>query len=603
MAVSLGSNIQSLQAQRRLGEASSSLSSVYERLASGSRITRAKDDAAGLSIASSLGNKARVLNRAAQNIGDANSLLTIADSALAQVGDVLTRMTELAQQAANGTFSSNQRASLNKEYELLGREIQRIANVTTFNGLNLLQGSKAARARETSDMGAGSTTLGGISVDGRFQVSSSTVLRNRVWIRDSVSGAVNEVTLGDLDSSVEGAAVLANGDAIISYVDGASGEAVLARFSQATGTLTQLGTSSQGVYSALAVSADGSAAAFALGGSRFGVMDLNTGTVRLEAASMPSVTRISISANGSFAAAMTSVGAYLFDTGDAASTPTRTFLSGTGGAQSFGVANDGTYYMRSTGNFTGQNAAAVGQIFSYNIRSASYSQLTNLTSANTMSSTSATLSSDGSSLYFISADNAFTGENTLGRRQLIKFDLIDRGFSQLTNITAASGDTSLSTNSFVSADGARVFSMGISVIYEYDTTPEASRFDIEVGFGTQGGITASVRAALSAVRGIGALTLSNVLLSRATLDRMRSNSEAIAESRGIVGAGLSRLQVAGNLTGAQRDAAISAQGRISDADVAGESAALIRLQISQQAAASVLAQANQAPALALRLLS
>jgi flagellin len=603
MAVSLGSNIQSLQAQRRLGEASSSLSSVYERLASGSRITRAKDDAAGLSIASSLGNKARVLNRAAQNIGDANSLLTIADSALAQVGDVLTRMTELAQQAANGTFSSNQRASLNKEYELLGREIKRIANVTTFNGLSLLQGSKAARARETSEMGVGSTTLGGVSVDGRFQVSSSTVVTNRVWIRDSVSGAVNEVTLGDLDSSVEGAAVLANGDAIISYVDGASGEAVLARFSQATGTLTQLGTSSQGVYSALAVSADGSAAAFALGGSRFGVMDLNTGTVRLEAASMPSVTRISISANGSFAAAMTGVGAYLFDMGDAAATPTRTFLSGTGGAQSFGVANDGTYYMRSTGNFTGQNAAAVGQIFSYNIRSASYSQLTNLTSANTMSSTSATLSSDGSSLYFISADNAFTGENTLGRRQLIKFDLIDRGFSQLTNITAASGDTSLSTNSFVSADGARVFSMGTSVIYEYDTTPEASRFDIEVGFGTQGGITASVRAALSAVRGIGALTLSNVLLSRATLDRMRSNSEAIAESRGIVGAGLSRLQVAGNLTGAQRDAAISAQGRISDADVAGESAALIRLQISQQAAASVLAQANQAPALALRLLS
>src|SRR3982751_6540968 len=102
MALTLGSNISSLKAQRILGNTSDALSKTYERLSSGQRINHASDDAAGLAIADSLKANARVAAVAVRNANDGISTISIADAALGEVGNVLARLAELAEQSVNG---------------------------------------------------------------------------------------------------------------------------------------------------------------------------------------------------------------------------------------------------------------------------------------------------------------------------------------------------------------------------------------------------------------------------------------------------------------------------------------------------------------------
>ncbi len=141
MAITLGSNIASLQAQRRLSGATDSLNGVYERLSSGQRINKASDDAAGLAIADSLRASQRVASVAIRNSNDGISVIAIADSALGEIGNVLSRLAELSEQSANGVFSSTQRSALANEFIALSSEIERIAATTQFNGVTLLSGT------------------------------------------------------------------------------------------------------------------------------------------------------------------------------------------------------------------------------------------------------------------------------------------------------------------------------------------------------------------------------------------------------------------------------------------------------------------------------
>ena len=140
MPITVGSNIASLKAQRTLGISSDKLARTYEKLSSGQRINRASDDAAGLAIADALTAKARIAAVAVRNANDGISTIGIADSALGQVGNVLTRLAELSEQSANGVFSTSQRSALQNEFTALGSEIERIATTTEFNGVRLLSG-------------------------------------------------------------------------------------------------------------------------------------------------------------------------------------------------------------------------------------------------------------------------------------------------------------------------------------------------------------------------------------------------------------------------------------------------------------------------------
>lgn len=140
MSVTINTNIAALNAQRRLGSTTSQLSKTFEKLSSGLRIVRASDDAAGLAIADSLKADQRIASVAIRNANDGVSLISIADGALSEIGNVLTRMAELSEQSANGTLSVTQRSALQAEFGALASEIERIAQTTEFNGLSLLSG-------------------------------------------------------------------------------------------------------------------------------------------------------------------------------------------------------------------------------------------------------------------------------------------------------------------------------------------------------------------------------------------------------------------------------------------------------------------------------
>jgi flagellin len=141
MAITIGSNISSLQAQRRLAVTSEALNGTFLKLSSGQRINKASDDAAGLAIADALRANIRVSQVAVRNANDGISSIGIADASLGDIGNVLSRLAELAEQSSNGTFSVTQRSALSNEFVALSSEIERIAATTEFNGVKLLSGN------------------------------------------------------------------------------------------------------------------------------------------------------------------------------------------------------------------------------------------------------------------------------------------------------------------------------------------------------------------------------------------------------------------------------------------------------------------------------
>ena len=135
---SVNTNIAASIAQDALSKNDRSLNTSMERLSTGKRINGAKDDAAGLAIATRMTSQIRGLEAGMKNAGDAISMISVADGAMVEIGNMLQRMRELALQAANGTTTSADRDYLNTEYQNLIAEIERVAQNTQWNGSDIL---------------------------------------------------------------------------------------------------------------------------------------------------------------------------------------------------------------------------------------------------------------------------------------------------------------------------------------------------------------------------------------------------------------------------------------------------------------------------------
>ncbi len=133
MAIRIYQNVMSLNSQRHLGTSQSQLGKSIERLSSGLRINHAADDASGLAISEKLRGQIAGLQRASMNAQDGISMLQTAEGALGEVSNMLSRIRELAVQASNGTYTSNDRVEIQKEVEQLKDEIDRISTSTEFN--------------------------------------------------------------------------------------------------------------------------------------------------------------------------------------------------------------------------------------------------------------------------------------------------------------------------------------------------------------------------------------------------------------------------------------------------------------------------------------
>lgn len=181
----INTNVASLNAQRNLNSSQGTLNTTLQRLSSGLRINSAKDDAAGLAIATRMDAQARGMTVAIRNANDAISLSQTAEGALGQVKDHLMRMRDLAVQSANATNTSGDRAQLQTEFTELNNEISRIYTQTKFNGLSILAADSGTQtfqvgansgetvAIQTSNISGVYSTVSGASINGATSATSA----------------------------------------------------------------------------------------------------------------------------------------------------------------------------------------------------------------------------------------------------------------------------------------------------------------------------------------------------------------------------------------------------------------------------------------------
>ena len=142
----INTNISANIARDAIGRNDRAMATSMERLSTGLRINSAKDDAAGLAIANRMAGQISGLNMAKRNANDAISMVQTVEGATKEIGSMLVRMRELAVQSASGTYSTDDRAALNLEFIELGKEITRIQEKTTWNGIDVLDQELVASA-------------------------------------------------------------------------------------------------------------------------------------------------------------------------------------------------------------------------------------------------------------------------------------------------------------------------------------------------------------------------------------------------------------------------------------------------------------------------
>lgn len=152
MALTINTNLMAMNAARNLSNSYSMLGTSTSRLSSGMRVNSAADDAAGLAIRELMRADIASLNQGVRNANDAISLIQTADGALGIIDEKLIRMKELAEQAATGTYNSDQRLMIESEYQAMASEITRIANATDFNGVYLLNGALSGDTHDGSKL-------------------------------------------------------------------------------------------------------------------------------------------------------------------------------------------------------------------------------------------------------------------------------------------------------------------------------------------------------------------------------------------------------------------------------------------------------------------
>jgi flagellin len=215
MAMTINTNVMSLNAQRNTANNATTLATTMQRLSSGLRVNSAKDDAAGLAIATRMDTQVRGMNVAIRNANDGISLAQTAEAGMGTITDMLQRMRELAVQASNSTNttgSAGDLAKLNDEYSQLGSEIERALGSVQFNG---------------------QTLLSGVSTDYVFQVGANSGASQQITVSASdisiASGNLAAVFSTGAASALDTSAAATNASAILSAIDDAIADVNTAR--------------------------------------------------------------------------------------------------------------------------------------------------------------------------------------------------------------------------------------------------------------------------------------------------------------------------------------------------------------------------------------
>lgn len=179
------------------------MTTSMERLSTGQRINSAQDDAAGLAIASKMTSSMRGLDQATRNANDAISMLQTADGAAIEISNVLQRMRELAVQYGNGTLTSDDQAAIDTEFTSLQAEVERIADNTTWNGTNIMDGTGGSSGSFTFQVGADDGQTISVSL-GDFNGTTTTTYGSGTTASLSAIVASTATAIADLDTSIAG---------------------------------------------------------------------------------------------------------------------------------------------------------------------------------------------------------------------------------------------------------------------------------------------------------------------------------------------------------------------------------------------------------------
>lgn len=619
MAISIGANIAAQQAQRRLAESSSAQRAVFERLSSGLRINKGSDDAAGLAVSSSLNKDVRVYTQAIRNGNDAISALSVAEGTLNEFTGVLTRLQELATQASNSPFSRTQRVSLDVEGKALTDEFNRLAASTSFNKINLLDGQLGSLSVQLGfgtdasisfALGAGLSRNRGTG----FSSSSATVLSatdgagaivqgdfngdGNLDIVTFNSGGANElyVALGRGDgtfqaqSTVSGligsystaAAGDVNGDGKLDLVAGTTGAVVVftgdgsGGFSTGTSYSTGVNSNtsiflndlnSDGKLDIVGVSGSTAATIFNQGGGVFG-----NGTSYSFFSTLSSVSLVDINGDGILdiaGRAGSGVTRYL-------STRLGTVGGGFGAEQRTALSSSASSIAFGDFNYDGLVDAAVTR--------GSSADIYNGKADGTFSQSGTTLSLGASPSVFRSAD--FDGDGIL--------DLV---VSTSQNLRILNGIGNGTFNGPVNS-GTIAGLATLSVIGDYNN----DGVNDVAGLGFLAGTVVSVRSTTATTTSIQRLNLTTRDAALGTLSLLDAVRQRVSTELSNIGGAQSRIYTALQTLSSTRENSAAAASRITDADVAEESANGVRLAILQQLGASVLAQSTQSQGLVLTLL-
>jgi len=541
----IGTNVSALRSANASASATNMLQTTMERLSTGKRINSAKDDAAGLAIASRMNSQIKSMAVAVRNANDGISLAQTAEGALGEVTNMLQRMKELATQSANGTLGTSERKALQAEVNQLTGQINDIAKTTNFNGLNLLDGSVKDLKLQTGTSGSDkvSISLGEVSTDKLGLASGSGSVSGRIT---AGSFAVDAVTLNGVNAIA--------GTTATTVTTAADLAKAINTNSDRTGVTA---TASNSVTSA---KIDGAVAA--------GAIKIGGKSVGAASSAENLVDQIN---NNDFG-----VRATLNDD------------------KTITLSND-------TGediNLTGSNAAVVGT--GQAVANKGFVTLNSTNGSNfTVGGTTAGLdaaglnASDGVSISggSIAATTALTGDLTINGEKVpavaagtVKADqqaAIAKAINDLSDKTGvkAAIDTATDKISLYSTNGSPIRLEGATDL-------------ATLGLNPQGGV-----AGMSTN-----LDISTQSAASSAMDRIDQALDQISATRGDLGAIQNRLQVTVNNLTTTSTNLTDAKSRIEDADFSAESTNLAKAQILSQASTAMLAQANQSQQSVLKLL-
>ncbi len=641
----INSNIASLSIQRRLADATNAAQQSFTRLSSGLRINKASDDSAGLSVASALDIDSRVYNQGVRNLNDGISALNMADAALAELSNIVIRLSELAEQASSGVLNSAQRKGIDQEAQALSAEYLRIAKSTEFNEQQLLDGTMQELTLQSgyAEQGKITYTLGGTMGTGSFAAGVSyaaeTATSGEIALGDiNGDGHLDLVSAGQTDAD-DGLAIVRLGDGSGNFVEAGqyatetlgSREVVLqdlnndgkldlitaGRADVNGGWLTvRLGDGTGSFGSALSYAAEPTSSYGIAVGDINGDSVLDIVTSGNDEIGVDGYCTVFIgNGDGSFGTGISYAAeeqiSFAVTLGD---------LNGDGKLDlvTAGRSNgpDGQVTVR-----LGDGSGSFGAVVSYDMQTNTVFDLSladlngdghlDLVTAGSNDSGAGTAMvclGDGTGSF--GAAVSYEAENTASYSVDLA-DLNGDGFLDLLT----SGITS-TPDGYITVrlgDGTGSFGDASSIAAETERTNSVKAADVNedgvldlVSTGRSDSLDGYTSVRLAETKGGVSALLPFSLRSQSdalqALPVLQRKLDQLSLIRGGIGASLSRISCALNTSQISANAFLAAKHSIIDADVAQETALLIKNQILTQTAAALLAQANQQPSLALGLL-